>query len=98
MSFPMTHDESRQEFTTVVEGARCLLQYRLSGTVMTIVHTEVPPELEGHGIAGDLMRAALETARRNGWRVLPACSYARWFLRRHREYDDLIAQGTQGKV
>jgi predicted GNAT family acetyltransferase len=58
---------------------------------MKIVHTEVPPDLAGHGIAGDLMRAALETARSNGWRVRPACSYAEAFLKAHLQYADLLA-------
>jgi len=91
MTFPIAHDETRQRFTATIAGGECLLQYRLDGTVMQIVHTEVPPELEGQGIAGDLMRAALDTARRSGWRVQPRCSYARWFMSQHREYDDLIA-------
>lgn len=91
MTFPVVHDETRQRFVATIEGRECLLQYRLAGTLMQIVHTEVPPELEGQGIAADLMRAALDAARRNGWRVQPRCSYARGFLERHREYDDLVA-------
>ena len=92
MAFPISHDEQCHEFSTVVEGHRGLLRYRLAGDVMRIVHTEVAPEIEGHGIAGDLMRAALAAARASGWRVQPACSYARWFLEQHREFDDLLAQ------
>ena len=91
MSFPVVHDEQRQEFAATVAGSHAVLQYRLSGSLMTIVHTEVPPEIEGHGVAGDLMRTALAEARRNGWRVRPACSYAHWFLQQHREYADLLA-------
>lgn len=91
MSYPVHHDAGARRLTATVDGRQSLLQYRLEGEVMAIVHTEVPPELSGHGIAGDLMRAALEMARANGWRVRPACSYARAFLQKHSEYADLVA-------
>ena len=43
---------------------------------MAIVHTEVPPAVAGRGIAGELVRSALEFARAQGWKVRPLCSYA----------------------
>jgi predicted GNAT family acetyltransferase len=91
MSYPIKHDPAAGQFTATIEGLVSLLQYRLKAGVMKIVHTEVPPELSGHGIAAELMRAALEFARSNGWHVVPACSYARAFLERHPEYSDLLA-------
>ena len=91
MSYPIEHDPANGRFTTVVAGQRSLLQYRQKDGVMRIVHTEVPPELSGHGIAADLMRAALDHARASGWRVVAACSYAEAFMKRHPEYADLVA-------
>jgi predicted GNAT family acetyltransferase len=90
MSYPVEHDTQEHQFTVTVEGQRSLLQYRLKEGVMTIVHTEVPAALAGHGIAADLVRTALDTARGNGWRVVAACSYTSAFLERHREYADLL--------
>ena len=90
MSAPTQQNVEDRQFTATVEGQRCLLQYLLKDGVMTIVHTKVPPALAGHGIAADLVRAALETARGNGWRVITACSYAKAFLERHPEYADLL--------
>jgi len=91
MSYPIKHDTEASLFTSTVDGQLSLLQYRLKDGVMKIVHTEVPPDLAGHGIAADLMRAALEAARANGWRVITACSYAKEFLERHPEYASLLA-------
>ena len=91
MSYPFEHEPEAGRFSVVVDGARSLLQYRLQDGVMRIVHTEVPTELSGHGIAADLMRAALDHARANGWRVVPACSYAQAFMQRHPDYADLLA-------
>ncbi|HEX7769455.1 MAG TPA: GNAT family N-acetyltransferase, partial [Dokdonella sp.] len=61
--------------------------------IMVIDHTEVPPAVGGRGIAGQLVRAAFETARRAGWRVHPACSYAAAWIQRHPAYGDLVTNG-----
>lgn len=87
----VTHQPDAHEFSTEVDGHRAELQYRLHDGVMTIVHTGVPEEIGGRGVAAELARTALETARANGWKVVPACAYAEVFMRRHPEYADLLA-------
>jgi uncharacterized protein len=79
----ITHDIAAHRFTTVVDGQRAVLDYTLAADVMTITHTEVPTPIEGRGIAAQLTRKALDTARERGWRVVPACSYAANYLARH---------------
>jgi predicted GNAT family acetyltransferase len=44
----------------------------------------------GRGIASALVQAAMEVARAEGWKVVPACSYAAAWMRRHPEYRDLL--------
>ena len=57
---------------------------------MTITHTGVPEAVGGRGIASALATAAFDTARREHWRVVPACSYALVWIERHPEYADLV--------
>lgn len=91
MDYPIQHDAAARRFHTDVGGLESELVYRLADGVMRIAHTGVPTPLEGQGIAAALMRTALETARREGWKVVPACSYAKAYFQRHHEYDDLLA-------
>jgi predicted GNAT family acetyltransferase len=87
MPIPLpVHDIEGHRFLVVVDGHHCVLEYRLSGSVMTITFTGVPAEVGGRGIAAKLTRAALDAARVEGWKVVPACSYAAAFIRRHPEY------------
>lgn len=91
MAFDLRHDRAAHRFELVAEGHLCELDYRLDGGVMTITHTGVPAAVGGRGIAGALVQAAFETARREGWKVVPACSYAQVWLGRHPEFADLHA-------
>lgn len=77
------HLAGRQRFQAIVEGEVCVADYRLHGGVMAIVHTEVAPRLNGRGIAGALVQAALDHAQAEGLKVNPACSYAAAYMRRH---------------
>lgn len=87
----VTHNESGHRFEATVDGLLCRCDYRMHGDTMMLVHTEVPPQLEGRGIASELVRAAFEFARERGWDVLPVCSYVRTWARRHPEYESMLA-------
>lgn len=90
MSFAIQHDRSARRFRTEVNGAQCVLEYSLASAVMTITYTGVPSEVGGRGIAAALVQAALDAARAEGWKVVPACSYAAVWMQRHPAYHDLL--------
>jgi predicted GNAT family acetyltransferase len=77
------HEGAKRRFVTERDGHRALLGYRLTGDVMTIIHTEVPPQIGGRGVAAELMRAAVNLAVDSGYKIVPACSYAAAYLDKH---------------
>lgn len=91
MIYDIRHMAAAHRFETKVDGFTCELDYRLQDRVMTITHTGVPSEVGGRGIAGELVRFAFETARSEGWKVVPACSYAQVWIERNPEYAALCA-------
>lgn len=91
MDNPIQHDAKAHRFNTVVDNVTGRVDYELAGDVMTLTHTIVPSAIGGRGVAGDLVRAALDHARSEGWKVVPQCSYADTWIRRHPEYKDLRA-------
>ncbi len=90
MTRAVHHDEAHHRFEWTEEGHLCVLDYALNNGVAAFTHTGVPPPVEGRGIAADLVRTGLDTARQRGWRVDPVCSYVAAFMRRHPEYQDLL--------
>jgi predicted GNAT family acetyltransferase len=65
------------------------VSFSLAPGVITLTHTEVPAALRGQGIASRLMHAVLETARAQGLKVVPRCSFVAAFMSRHPEFNDL---------
>jgi hypothetical protein len=94
----VTHNEAAHRFEATVDGLRSLLAYRLFPNRIVLHHTEVPPPIEGHGIAAKLTRTALDFARANHLRVVPLCPYVSSFLREHREYQDLVSPVDLEKI
>ena len=84
------HDPDARRLHTRVEGHEAELRYSLRDGRMVIDHTGVPDAIGGRGIAGILVKAALDLARARGWRVVPACSYSAAYVQRHPEYAGLI--------
>jgi uncharacterized protein len=74
-------DASR--FEVRADGWLAELIYRRHGQRLVLVHTEVPPELEGRGIGGALVTAAIDVAAREGLTLVPLCPFARGWLERH---------------
>lgn len=85
------HDAKTHRFNTVVDDVTGHVEYEIAGDVMTITHTIVPSAIGGRGIAGALVKAALDHARAEGLKVVPQCSYADTWMRRHPDYEALRA-------
>jgi uncharacterized protein len=61
-------------------------------TRLVALHTEVPPEFGGQGIASALVRRVLDDARAAGHTVTPRCPLFASHFQRHPEDRDLLAQ------
>lgn len=85
------HNEAEKRFETEIEGGLAVADYKVEGERIIFTHTYVPPDLRGRGLAEKLVRVALEHARAQRLRVVPACSYVEVFIERHPEFKPLLA-------
>jgi predicted GNAT family acetyltransferase len=87
----VTDNQAESRFELDADGHQAVLLYRRNGDRLVLVHTEVPEQLEGRGLGGALVRAALARAARDGLTLVPLCPFARGWLQRH---PDAAAQLT----
>lgn len=71
-------------------GLTSWADYRRVGERLYIDHVESPPALRGTGAAGRLMAALSADARARGLRITPICGYAAAWLRRSKDFADLV--------
>ncbi len=90
-------DQSRFEIT--VDGKLVgFSEYHSRPGRIVFTHTEVSEEYQGQGLAGKLIRGALDTSRRRQLTVTPLCPYVAAFIRRHQDYLDLVDEVHRGQL
>jgi predicted GNAT family acetyltransferase len=91
MSLVVADAPERQRFEARLDGELAgILTYDVSGGRIDLIHTEVLPAYEGHGIGASLARFALDDARRRGLAVIATCPFVRSYLERHPEDRDIV--------
>ena len=64
--------------------------YSKSENSMRLIHTEVPPSLQGKGMGSRLVRGVLRLAEQEKLTVIPVCPFVVEYLKRHPEHLGLV--------
>jgi predicted GNAT family acetyltransferase len=67
-----------------------LIRYVKEPGAVVLVHTEVEPKAEGHGVGTRLVEGTLADMRARGLKLVPVCPFVRAYLEQHPEWDDLV--------
>jgi predicted GNAT family acetyltransferase len=84
------NNQEAQRWEAEVGEYVAVAEYRLRGDMVFFIHTEVPHELEGQGVASKLVKAALDDARTRHLAVVPFCPFVAGYIRRHPDYKGLV--------
>jgi uncharacterized protein len=79
----VTDNSAQTRFELRIGNALAELVYRRRADRLVLVHTQVPEELAGRGIGGQLVQAALARAAAEDLTLVPLCPFARSWLQRH---------------
>ena len=88
---PVVDNTGHSQYELSVNGQTVFARYRRSSAgVVAILHVEAPVSLRGSGAAGRLMQGIVDLARSRNEKLVPLCSYAVAWMKRHPETADLL--------
>lgn len=96
----LVNDAARHRYQLLVAGEEVgFIDYDPVGADSILIkHTEVATAHEGKGYGSQLVRRALDDVRSQGKTVIPICPYALAYIRKHREYVDLVREDMRSRL
>lgn len=65
--------------------------YRVEGDALVLIHTQVPSEYAGQGVATRLAQGTFDLIRASGRKAILRCPFMVSFFARHPKYADVVA-------
>lgn len=72
------------------EEAMAAAYYRVADERLVFIHTEVPTEFSGQGIATELARGTFDLLRKTQRKAVLQCPFMVHFFNTHPEYADIV--------
>lgn len=80
----------RGAFEFPVNDQLAFISYRQAGEAVSLLHTEVPQELEGLGLGSAILEQTFQYLEANNLRMIPRCAFVVTYLKRHPEWNRLL--------
>ena len=78
-------------YVTIVNGDEAEMTYSRAGSSRIIIdHTGVPDSMRGMGVGKKLVEAAVLDARKENFKIIPLCPFAKATLEKHSEWHDVV--------
>ena len=87
----LTDNKAIHNFELLINGQRAFIDYKTKDNKIYLIHTEVPPALQGMGVAEALVEKAFYYIEQQGQKIVPLCTYVKLFLKRHPHWQKLLA-------
>ena len=85
------HDnKADNRFEMKFENTLSLVEYEIDGDIISLLHTEVDPALEGRGAGTAIVEKVLEEIKKRGMQLIPLCPFVVAYIKRHPEWEEII--------
>ncbi len=86
----MKNNTELSRYELEIDGKIVYANYHVKVNILNIDYVYAPEELRGSGAAGKLMEEIAQLAQKNKMKLNPICGYAATWLRRNKQYQDLL--------
>ncbi len=93
MGYTLIDNAAKKQYEFHVEGQVTRIEYIKAQDKIYLTHTEVPRELEGKGIATELVKQVLEDIKVKELTLVPMCPFVAMYIKRHPEWKTLVLKG-----
>ena len=96
----IVNDTAAGRYRLLLDGAEIgMAEYdAIADTSVLVKHVEVSSAHEGQGYGSKLVRHLLDDLRARKLSVVPICPYTLAFIRKHREYADLVRDDMRNSL
>ena len=91
--YKLVDNAESEQYEFHIDGRIAKIEYKRKGDKIYLIHTEVPKELGGRGIASALAKQVLEDIEKNGLVLVPRCPFVVSYIKRHPEWKKLLIKG-----
>ena len=93
MKLDIEKNLERRRYETEVNGYTAFIDYIKAKNAIYLTHTEVPVQLEGHGVGKAMVRQVLQQLKEEEQKVAPLCPFVAAYIKENREWVPLVADG-----
>lgn len=94
---PLIKNEANKRFEMHINGHLAFINYEEDDDqILSLVHTEVAPELAGSGAASVLVNKTLTFLKEKNILIQPFCPYVFAYIKKHPEWKDGVYKGFAG--
>ncbi len=93
--FELIHNENENQFEMHIDDKIAFVEYYLDGKKIHLTHTEVPKELQGQGIATQLIEQTLQNIKKNHLVLIPLCSFVANYVNNNPQWHSILSEGYQ---
>ena len=80
------NNKKQKQFEILADGHKAEIVYRFRKNTMFFMHTFVPDEIGGRGIASKLASTALQYAKDQGHKIAVLCPFVAAYVKKHPEW------------
>ena len=92
MVYEVINNEATNQYEFHIDGFIARIVYQKQGDKIFLIHTEVPLQLGGKGIASLLVKKVLEDIQQKGFKLIPLCPFVKKYIQHHPEWASLVME------
>ena len=89
----LVKNETGNRFEMNVDGNTAIIEYKEYPGKIALLHTEVPPQLEGKGAATAIIEKTLDYIEKKNFKLIPLCPLLVAYIKRHPEWKRITDKG-----